>query len=222
MLLQIWLRNISISMIPMLCKILKEYAAFETEVRQQIADICAPHCSVCKRVCCRPEYCRESIDSIFLTFLSSNTMQNTAYNDRCGWLAPTGCALTAGRPPVCYQFNCQKIWDALPDDTHRYLLGVLSELVPHVGKRALGSRHLVEIMDVTALERVDIDRFRKRLTEARNALKAIQSFAVNRRLPAAALAALKKIKPMPTSPASRIRISRCTKPDSAGSRLPSY
>ncbi len=197
-------------------KILKEYAAFETEVRQQIADFCAPHCSVCERVCCRPEYCRENIDSPFLALISSKTLPNTAYTANRGWLASTGCALSAGRPPVCYQFNCKKILDSLPDDNRRYLLGVLAELVAHAGKRAFGTRHLVEIMDAAELKRVDANRFRKRLTEARKALGAIQSFAGNRRLPDSALEALTRIKPMPTSPASRPRITRCIKHNSTG------
>jgi hypothetical protein len=186
-----------------LTKILKEYAAFETEVRQEIADICAPHCLVCEHVCCRPEYCRENIDSPFLRLLSSKTLPNTVYSAERGWLRSTGCALSAGRPPVCYQFNCKKIFDSLPDDIHRYLLGVLSELIAHVGKRAFGSRHLVEIMHAAELERVDVDRFYKRLNEARKALRAIRSFAANRSLPDPASEALTRIKPMPTSPASR-------------------
>jgi hypothetical protein len=204
--------SVTMAMTTHLTKILKEYAAFESEVRQQMADLCAPHCSICERVCCRPEYCRESIDSPFLALLNSKALQITAYSAECGWLAPTGCALSTGRPPVCYQFNCQKIFDALSDDNHRYVLSVLSELVPHVGKRASGTTHLVEIMDVSQLERMKINRFRKRLAEARNALEAIRSFAENRRLPDSALEALKRIKPRP---ASRTRITRCIKHNSA-------
>lgn len=199
-------------------QILKEYAVFEAEVRQQIADICAPHCSTCERVCCRPEYCRENIDSPFLTLIGSRVLQNTVYSAECGWLASTGCILSTGRPPVCYQFNCKKIFDALPDDNHRYLLGVLSELIPHIGKRALGARHLVEIMHVSELERIDAIRIRKRLTEARKALAAIRSFAGYSGLPDSALEVLKRIKPRPALPASPPRIIRCIKHDSAGSQ----
>jgi hypothetical protein len=201
-----------------LTKILKEYAAFETEVRQLMANFCAPHCSICEQVCCRPEYCRENIDSPFLALLSSQVQQITAYSAEGGWLASTGCALSTGRPPVCYQFNCKKVFDSLPDDNHRYVLGVLAELVPYIGKRALGTTHLVEIMKVSQLEQVDINRFRKRLTEARQALKAVRSFAGNRRLPDSALEALKQIKPRPASPASLTRITRCIKHNSAAGR----
>jgi len=192
-------------MVAELSKILKAYAAFEIQVRTQIAEFSAPFCSVCETVCCRPEYCRETIDSPFLTLLRSKTLQNAAYDAKRGWLTPTGCALPAGRPPVCYQFNCKKILDSLPDDCHRYLLGALSELVAYVGKRAIGSRHLIEALDVTELERLHVDRIRKRLNEARMALGAIQAFAGNGALPASALEVLKKIKPRPASPVSRTR-----------------
>ena len=167
------------AMIAELPKILKEYAAFETAVRQQIADFCAPHCSVCESVCCRPEYCRENLDSPFLTLLGLKTPPKSEYNAARGWLTSTGCALSAGRPPVCYQFNCKTIIAALPDDQKRYLMRVLSNLVPHIGKRALGHRHLVEIMDAAKLKRVKITRFRKRLAEARRALQIIQSINGN-------------------------------------------
>ncbi len=186
-------------MIAELPKILKEYAAFETAVRQQIADFCAPHCSVCESVCCRPEYCRENIDSPFLTLLSSKTLQNTAYSAGRGWLTSTGCALSAGRPPVCYQFNCKTIIAALPDDQQRYLMRVLSNLVPHIGKRALGHRHLVEIMDAAQLKRVKITRFRKRLAEARRALQIIQSINGNGFPAASILEDLSKIVAIPPS-----------------------
>ena len=196
--------NTSIAMKAELSQILKEYTAFETEVRCRISERCAPYCSVCEHVCCRPEYCRENIDSPFLTqvssqtrrsFCSGETLPNTAGCARAGWLTSTGCALSTGRPPVCYQFSCKKITGSLPDDQQRYLFRVLSELVPHIGKRAFGGRHLVEIMDAATLERININRFRRQLAEARKALDAIRSFSANRSLPASALKDLARIKP---------------------------
>jgi len=180
-------------------QILEEYAALETEVRQQIADFCAPHCSVCELVCCHPEFCRENIDSPFLNLLSSKILRNAAYNAERGWLTSTGCALSTGRPPVCYQFNCNKIIDALPDDQHRYLFRVLSELVPFIGKRSLGSRHLVEIMDLAQLKKVSLNRFGRRLNDAREALHVIQSFNRPDFSKASTLATLSRVVPIPRS-----------------------
>jgi hypothetical protein len=180
-----------------LLEIVKEYAVFETAVRQQITDFCASHCSNCEQVCCRPEYCRENIDSPFLNLLSSKIRRKAAYDAEHGWLASTGCALSTGRPPVCYQFNCKKIIDGLPDDQQRYFFQVLSNLVPHIGKLALGPLHLVEIMDADKLKRVKIARFGKRLAEARQALQIIQSINGNGFPAAQSLADLSKIVPIP-------------------------
>lgn len=182
-----------------LLQILEEYAAFETSVRQRITDFCAPHCSKCELICCRPEFCRENIDSPFLNLLSSGILKIAAYNAGHGWLTSSGCALSTGRPPVCYQFNCNKIINALPDDQHRYIFQVLSNLVPHIGKRALGQRHLVEIMNADKLEQVKIARFRMRLSEARQALQTIDSICKNG-LPTVPIPTdLAKIVPIPRS-----------------------
>ena len=178
-------------------QILAEYAAFETAVRQQISDFCAPHCSVCELVCCRPEFCRENIDSPFLNLLSSKSLQNPAYSASRGWLSSSGCALSNGRPPVCYQFNCDKIIDGLPTDQHRYFFKVLSNLVPYIGKRSLGTRHLVEIMDPAQLRKVSLKRFRKRLNTARDALHVIQSAKESDFSKASSLAALSRVVPLP-------------------------
>ena len=180
-------------------RILDEYAAFETVVRQTISDLCAPHCSVCELVCCGPQFCRENIDSAFLNRLNAKNRQNMVFSAQRGWLTPSGCALAAGRPPVCYQFNCDKIIDTLPDDLNRYLVRVLSNLVPHIGKRALGNRHLVEIMDPDQLEKVKYSRFSKRLGEARQALQIIQSLRRTGSVPASYRAVLSKISPIPQS-----------------------
>ena len=87
--------------------------------------------------------------------------------------------------------------DALPDDLSRYLLRVLSNLVPYIGKRALGNRHLVEIMDPARLNKVKLERFNGRLGEARNALQAIRSYNRHGFLQASSLPVLSKIMPPP-------------------------
>ncbi len=180
-----------------LSKIANDYAFFETAVRQQIAAICMPHCSLCQRVCCGVEYCRENIDSPFLRIIGAqNRLENTFCAKR-GWLTPAGCGLPNGRPPVCYQFNCDKIMDALPDDLSRYLIRVLSNLIPHIGKRALGNRHLVEIMDPARLNKVKPERFGRRLAEAQAALQAIRSYNRHGFLAVSSLPLLSKIMPPP-------------------------
>ena len=180
-----------------LSKILTNYLDFEMTVRQQIAEICASYCADCQGVCCRPEFCRENIDSPFLKRISAKTRPAGVFSEEHGWLAPTGCALSAGRPPVCYQFNCNVIIDGLPTDQHRYLFKVLSNLVPYIGKRSLGTRHLVEIMDPAQLKKVSLKRFDRRLNEARAALDVIQSYKEPDFLQASSRAVLSKVVPIP-------------------------
>ena len=174
-------------------KIIADYAAFEKIVRKDIAAICEPHCSVCQSVCCGVDYCRENIDSPFLGAVSAGTHPEGIFCSRHGWLTPTGCALSLGRPSVCYQFNCDKIIQAQSDELTRYLTRVLSNLIAHVGKRALGSRHLVEIMDPARLNKIKYERFQKRLIEARSALQEIRSISRHGFLPASSLQILSRI-----------------------------
>ena len=157
-----------------LFRIATRYAALERAVSRHMSVICAPFCSFCNEVCCGLEYCRATTVSPFLTSLIAGARPVKAFCPEHGWLTSAGCALTVGRPPVCYQFSCNKIVNALPDEHCRYHFQVLSELVPHIGKRALGSRHLVEIMDFRGLQKVKLERFDKRLREAWNALKAMR------------------------------------------------
>ena len=53
------------------------------------------------------------------------------------------------------------------------VLRVLSQLITHVGRHAIGGRHLVEITRASHLNRVDPDRFMNRLREAEKAFQAV-------------------------------------------------
>ena len=177
--------------------ILNKYAALERAVNRRMSDVCEPHCSACTAVCCGPEYCCETIISPFLAHLTNTARPTTVFCAKFGWRTSTGCALAVGRPPVCYQFSCNKIINALPDDHHRYHFQVLSELVHHIGKRALGNRHLVEIMDPVSLQRINAERIQRRLNEAWNALAAIQLYSRAGRITASIPTDLSKIVPHP-------------------------
>jgi hypothetical protein len=212
-----------------LSKIIKDYTSFEITVRQQITKICAPYCSVCEEVCCRPEFCRENLDSPFLGLATTKCLKNTSYRSWQGWLTSSGCALSTGRPPVCYQFNCNRITDNLPDDLRRYLFKVLSNLVPHIGRRSLGTRHLVEIMEPAQLNKVKSERFTGRLNEARRALKVIQSHNNSRADDVSSFATLSKIVPIPRSLAGNQfdnapsqETTNCIKHNFTGSRSPCF
>lgn len=155
-------------------RIVEEYAAFEREINAYAAKLWQPFCSACKGVCCQPEYCRESIESPFLSRLRESYPSKRDYCPDMGWLTEAGCSLSRGRPPICYQFLCENILQAQISDEQRYLMNVISDLVNHVGKRALGHKHLIAIMDPDRIEDLNYDRFAVRLNEAKRAFEHLQ------------------------------------------------
>ena len=173
--------------------ILKAYAEFEAEVGAFSSELWSQWCSNCREVCCKPVYCRETLESPFLLLLSKNHSPEVFYSTRKAWLNEAGCKLSVGRPPVCYEFLCSNILEAQQPGMHRYAMIVLSKLMSHIGKRALGSRHLIEVMDPADLKKVRYSRFQKRLSEARNAFDALQLFFRGHKLENDALQVLSKI-----------------------------
>jgi len=156
--------------------LVREYALFEDTVRTAMTGMCVANCSECTRVCCREELCRETIESPFLSLLNQQSSSEMKYSSVDGWLTKTGCALSIGRAPVCYHFICDDILSCQPASVDRYFLKALAALVSHIGKNALGHRHLVEIMDFDDLNRVKLSRFRNKLKEARAALNVIMDY----------------------------------------------
>jgi hypothetical protein len=157
-------------------KIIKDYAAFEADVRAYSTKIYFNHCSDCKGICCKPELCEESLTSPFLSRLRQHFVPDTVYDSRSGWLTETGCALPVGRPPVCYQFLCDTVLNMRPEPDFRYALTILSNLVNHVGKKARGRKHVVELQESSELEHLTSTRFKKQLNEADKAFKLVRSF----------------------------------------------
>ena len=173
--------------------ILREYAAFESEVRVFSSELWFQSCSNCREVCCKAAYCQETIESPFL-FLLLNKYSHQLYNNtQKAWLSEAGCKLSVGRPPVCYEFLCANILNAQQTGMQRYAMIVLSKLVSHIGKRALGSRHLIEVMDPADLKKIKYSRFQKRLSEARNAFDVVQLFLSGDKLENDVLKILSKI-----------------------------
>ena len=178
--------------------LLREYARFEKSLRKAMTAMCAAHCCTCTRVCCREELCRETLESPFLHLLSRNSSPSAAYSSQNGWLTKTGCALSIGRAPVCYHFLCSEILASRPTAPDRYMLEVLAALVNHIGKNALGRRHLVEIMDSDDLQRVKLSRFKIKLAEAQTALNIIVDYFDHGQLDDGSISRLSRIRPLPS------------------------
>ena len=181
----------------MITSILKEYAAFECEVMAFTSEFLGPWCSNCEGVCCKTEYCRESLESSFLSLLISRYPPDIPFSGQYGWLTKTGCALAVGRPPVCYEFLCDRMLDAPPAPLHRYAMNVLSKLMSHVGRRAVGRSHLVEILDPSDLSAINPDSFGRRLTEARKAFKLVRFMLAEKPIPEDAVITLSRISRPP-------------------------
>ena len=161
---------------------IQRYGEFEQRVRQQMEQRCHPACSICRHVCCRPHFCAETRESAFLTQVARRFSPRTVFDKKCGWLSPKGCTLVAGRPPVCYEFLCSDIPDAVSADSHRrWAMLALSMLVTHLGRRVFGSRHLVEATDASGLNRMHGKRFTARLNEAEAALAEVAAILDDRK-----------------------------------------
>ena len=188
--------------------LLREYAFFEEKVGMAITGRCVANCCVCTRVCCREEICRETVESPFLCLLRQKFSPSTGYNSEFGWLTKTGCALSIGRAPVCYHFLCNDILISQPSLLDCYTLEVLAALVNHIGKDALGRRHLVEIIDGDDLYRVKLSRFEKKLSEAQAAFNVIMDYCKHGCLDDRRITALSRIHPLPSSlsPAGMIEL----------------
>ena len=174
-------------------QILKEYAAFESEVRFFSSELWFQWCSNCREICCKAIYCRETYESPFLFLLIKKHSHQVFYDTQQDWLSEAGCKLSVGRPPVCYEFLCGNILDAQQTGMHRYAMIVLAKLISHIGKRALGSRHLIEVMDPDDLKKIRYSRFQKRLSEARNAFDVVQLFFSGHKLENDTMKVLSKI-----------------------------
>ena len=159
-----------------LSKIMEKYAAFEGEVRTYATRIYLNYCSDCMDVCCKPEYCDESRTSPFLNQIRQRYIPDAVYDSACGWLTKTGCALPVGRPPVCHQYLCDTILNIQPAPDFRYGLTLLSNLVNHIGKKAIGSKHIVELQETSELKRINFIRIDQQLDEADTAFKQIRAY----------------------------------------------
>lgn len=171
----------------------REFAMFERDVRCFSDNLFSRICSSCITPCCKPEICYESIESPFLSHLRKIVPPPASFSEINGWLTESGCMLQTGRPPVCHEFLCNTIIDKQPTAFHKSIITVLSKLITHIGKNALGKRHLVEIMSEDKLQKINLSRIQSRFTDARLAFKEIQGFFEGRRLTSESIINIEKV-----------------------------
>ncbi|MFA5687944.1 MAG: hypothetical protein WC959_02150 [Kiritimatiellales bacterium] len=145
----------------------ESYAALEQRVQNFIHSICAGSCTLCSTCCCRADLCEEALDSPFLKMLHRrDELESDAY----GFLTETGCALTAGRPPVCYEFFCAELLAGIDAETGN-LLRIAGELLLAAGNIS-GD---LQIADLSAAElaRLDLTVLENQLCAAENIMNQI-------------------------------------------------
>jgi hypothetical protein len=158
-----------------LLKLVDSYAALEERVQHLMRSACASVCAACSKVCCRPEMCRESLESPFLELVRDREKTKPTWNEARGWLGKKGCALSKGRPPVCYEFICPAIVDSLPNVYAIEKLRQLAMLLTRAGRRAKGGDHLVEIMSMDRLARIKPGRLAEKLRRAEAELFSLET-----------------------------------------------
>jgi len=170
--------------------LIEEYAELEREVQVLVSAQCHTGCELCTACCCRADLCEEALESPFLCAVHGRSELDS---DRYGFLTERGCALEIGRPPVCYEFFCDELMAAQPDDLHRDVLRILGRLPAYAGKNAHGDAHLVEVMQKEELEHMAFQRLEKQMQNAREALACIQTFYNEGALPEYSRRALSRI-----------------------------
>lgn len=172
---------------------LETYRSLETRVGKLMHGICGPFCGVCKTPCCRADICRESFESPFLLEVHGGKQ---AFDQKSGYLGPTGCKLANGRPPLCHAFVCHVIVRNQPSDDHRYALDCLGELIGFIQSKAWRNRQLLEAMNETDLLEMDKAVYDARLATAEAAFGVLETFFTrNGQLGSRELEVLSRIKP---------------------------
>ncbi len=156
-----------------LSPLIADYIILESRVQRLMAARCRDHCARCTAVCCRIDFCRESLESPFLQRVRRQAPRRPAWDPRQGWLGANGCRLPAGRPPVCYAYYCKTISAAQATAADRHALDALARLMTFVGRRARGSSHLVELSDLGML---NVRRLAQQMKTAETALGQLQRY----------------------------------------------
>jgi hypothetical protein len=108
----------------------RTYLQLERDLQHLFAATIGASCAQCALSCCRADLCDETCGSLFLDEVRrvAQVPPQPTYSDRDGWLGTRGCRLEVGRPPVCYAFVCEELYEALPTAVEAALREVCGEL----------------------------------------------------------------------------------------------
>ncbi len=165
--------EIHLSHLPRQCiAVAFKYRYLELEINHTISSICSPFCRPCKGGCCRAEICVESVSSYWLRLVRTVENHNLVqFDENRGWLASNGCRISAGRPPLCYEFLCDKIFENTHPGSFSRSFKELSKLLSLAGKNALGNRHLVTLSSKAISTRLNFIKLEARIAAATESFK---------------------------------------------------
>jgi len=144
-----------------------DYRQLEMQVSRYLSRFCLDFCNGCGD-CCKADICVEAVESAWLrTVRKQGGNKIPRFNRSTGWLSSKGCRLKAGRPPLCYEFFCERITDHCREETILDPILAISKLPSVVGQNALGKRHLVALEEDEILHKLDFNRLRKKIAFAR-------------------------------------------------------
>jgi hypothetical protein len=90
------------------------------------------------------------------------------YGDSSGWLLSDGCRLITGRPPVCYEYLCDRILSEISEGVYLDNLKAVSALPAFAGRNALGNKHLVTLSSEQILTRMNFTKLRRQIAKSVN------------------------------------------------------
>ncbi len=172
-----FLRHLHIDVIrqhPDLALAAREYAQLELAVKALIVKHTGA-CARCTTCCCRTDICTEGRDSPWLNMVRELTPQDepAVFSELYGWLRPTGCGLSVGRPPICHEFFCTPLWRGYGPDAKVDLEGS-RKVLSVVGRNAYGGRHLITLT-ADQLLRMNAARLRRKIAEAMSGISKLVS-----------------------------------------------
>ncbi len=148
-------------------KCMLRYAELERRIQQFMRPCAGAFCSACKDVCCDPDICREAHESAFLIAVRDVAGENERYDESAGWWRENcGCAISAGRPPVCYGFFCDALLAVLRPAGQVDCATGAGRLINKVGGRCYRGQHLVVADSEQELENVNWERLSQQLGQA--------------------------------------------------------
>jgi hypothetical protein len=147
----------------------EKYATLERQIQRTVSHASGRFCAQCSSQCCKEIYCKESIESPFLSTLIKK--QKMTYHAKEGWMSSSGCRLDYGRPLVCYDFFCDAISDSLSFKAVD-IPKIVREFMA-IGNKAHGNTHLICIDDLGIIASKKIDKIAQRIHSLTKKIAAV-------------------------------------------------